>query len=225
VASVTALLAHAHPQFEGLRRFVPQALRYGVPSALSDAVVAIHRRADVFLLAAFGRAPEIGAYALAYALAEAVWLVTDSLEAALFVDITRRSEQEARRAVRRAARLCLFIAPAALLAGFGVAMLVWKFLFAARYPAAAAILPWSIGAAVVWGVSKPFASFFASRGRLRLLVGCQTAGLAVNLALNAILIPSLGARGAAIASLASYAADSVLLWIAFAREGPAREAG
>jgi O-antigen/teichoic acid export membrane protein len=215
VAIVTALLARARPRSEGLARFVPQALRYGVPTALSDAVVAIHRRADVFLLAAFGRAPEIGAYALAYALAEAVWLVTDSLEAALFVDITRRSEQEARRAVKRAARLCLLIAPAALLAGLGVGMLVWKLLFAVRYPAAGALLPWSIGAAVIWGVSKPFASYFASRERLRLLVGCQAAGLAVNLALNLVLIPALGARGAAIASFASYAVDSLALWLMF----------
>jgi hypothetical protein len=48
------------------------------------------KRADVFFLSIFRMSSEIGAYAVAYTLAEAFWVVTDSLEAALFVDLARR---------------------------------------------------------------------------------------------------------------------------------------
>ena len=216
VAIATALLARARPRCAGLARFVPEALRYGVPTAFSDAVVALHRRADVLLLSAFGRASEIGAYALAYALAETVWLVTDSLEAAFFVDLVRRPEAEARSAARRAFRISLLFALAEFAAGLAVGMLVWHFLFANRYPEVAALLPWTVGAAALWAISKPLASFLASREQVRRLLACQVAGLALNLALNVLLIPSLGAKGAAMASLASYAFDSLLLGVVFA---------
>ena len=74
-----------------------------------------------------------------------------------------------------------------------------------------------------WGAARPLASFLASRGRVRTLLACQASGLAVNLLVNAALIPELGAKGAAIASLSSYAFDSVLLWVMFVRRVESRE--
>ncbi len=221
VAAITAVAAHARPRMGGLRAFIPEALAYGVPTALSDGVVAVHRRADVFLLSALGRTPEIGAYALAYALAEAFWLVTDSFEAALFVDITRRPDVDARAAAARAFRLSLWIGLCGFLPGVLLAQGLRSVFFGGRYSDARGLLPWTLAAAVAWGVSRPFASYLGSRGRLRALVACHTASLAANLLANVLLIPRHGAMGAAIASLASYTLDAILLGIAFRWTGAA----
>ncbi len=222
IAGGTAVAARARPSWRAVPAFTPEAVRYGVPTALSDAVVALHRRADVFLLSAFGYTGEIGGYALTYAIAEAFWLVTDSLEAAFFVDIARREEEAARHGVNRAFRIYLLLG----LAGFALGVLAGEGLlsifFRSRYPRAGALLPWLLAAAVVWGVSRPFFSFLSSRGWVRTALVCHISGLLTNLVLNALWIPRWGAAGAAVACLASYATESIAFFVAFraGREAP-----
>ncbi len=214
VALLVVAAVRAKPRWGLVRDFAPGALRYGVPTALADGAVALHRRADVFLLSAFGRTAEIGAYALAYAVAEAFWLLTDSLEAALFVDISKRDAEAARAAAMRAFRIYALLGVAGLLAGLaaGEAVLL---LFRGRYPRAAALFPWLMAAAVAWGISRPLFSFFSSRGRVRIALACHVAGLAANVLLNVLWIPLWAATGAAAACLVSYSAESLFFWIAF----------
>lgn len=222
VAGTVALAARAKPCWTAVPSFVPEALRYGVPTALSDAVLALHRRADVFLLSAFGYATEIGGYALAYAISEAFWLVTDSLEAAFFVDIARQDEEAARRGVTHAFWLFFLLGLAGLVLGLVAGEGLLLVFFSSRYPGAATLLPWLLAAAVAWGVSRPFFSFLSSRGRPKTVLACHLSGLLINLALNILWIPRRGAAGAAAACLASYAAGSIAFFVAF-RTG--REAG
>jgi O-antigen/teichoic acid export membrane protein len=214
-AAATAIAAHGWPRWKEVSDFAPGALRYAVPTALSDAVNAVHRRADVFLLSALGRMPEIAPYAIAYAIAEVFWLLTDSLETALFVDITRQDPAGARTSASRALRLYLLLGLAAGVAGLAAGEGLLRLFFHALAPAAAGLLPWLVGAAVAWGLSRPLSSFFASRRRLGTILSCHLAALAINVTLNLLWIPRAGATGAAKACLVSYAADSLLLILAF----------
>ena len=225
IAARTAILCRARPAWAELPGFVPRALAYAGPTAASEAAIALHRRVDVPLLSAFGRGAEIGAYGLAYALAEAFWLVTDSLEFALFVDFARDSGHSSRNAARRAARIYLLLGVAALALGWTAGRAVLALLFSSRYPAAPALFPWLLAAAVVWGVSRPFFSYLSSQGRVATIVGCNLCGLAGNVALNAVWIPRHGAAGAAAACLVSYAAEAALLAIFFWRARPPEDHG
>lgn len=220
VAALVAAAARARPRWREMAAFAPGALRYGLPTALSDGVVAFHRRADVFLLSFFGRTAEIGAYALVYAIAEAFWVLTDSLETAFFVDIARREAGEARAAARRAFRIYLLLGLAGLVAGVAAGETILLLLFRELYPGAPMLLPWLLFAAVAWGVSRPFFSLLSSRGRTGEALACHVSGLAVNLALNAAWIPRWGAAGAAAACLISYSAESVFFGIAANRKVP-----
>jgi O-antigen/teichoic acid export membrane protein len=216
VAGFVVLAARAVPNWRRLPEFAPAAIRYGGPTALSSGAVALHRRADVLLLSAFGRTPEIGAYSLAQAIAETFWLATDSLENALFVDVARHEEHRARSEVRRAFRLYLWLALAGLAVGtIGGELLIRVFF--ARYPAAGPILPWLLGATVAWGVARPFYSYLMSQGLVRTALLCTAAGLAVNVAFCVLWIPGAGAMGAARACLVSYAAQSLMFWAMFRR--------
>jgi O-antigen/teichoic acid export membrane protein len=222
IAARTAILSRARPAWAELPGFVPRALAYAGPTAASEAAIALHRRVDVLLLSALGRGAEIGAYGLAYALAEAFWLVTDSLEFALFVDFARDSAGASRDAARRAARIYLLLGAAALALGWFAGRAVLALLFSSRYPAAPALFPWLLAAAVVWGVSRPFFSYLSSQGRVATILGCNLAGLTGNVALNVVWIPRHGAAGAATACLVSYALEASLLTIFFwcARPSP-----
>lgn len=221
VAIAAIVAARGKPAWSGLRRIAPAALRYGAPTALSDGAVALHRRADVLLLSAFGRVGEIGAYSLAAAFAEAFWVVTDSLENALFIDVTLRSEEEARSRVRRAFRLYLALGAAGLLAGIAAGELAIRLFFADRYPQAAGLLPWLFGATVAWGLARPFYSFLSSQGFTTTVLGCHLVGLGVNLGACAFAIPRWGALGAAGACLVSYSVQSAAFGAAFGGRGRA----
>ena len=222
VAAVAALvaLAGARPRWSQVGSLAGPALRFGAPVALAGLLAALHRRADVFLLSGLGRAAEIGAYALAYATAESLWILTDSLEAALFVDMAGRDKPEAHRIASAALRRFALMAAAAglviLAAGEAVLLLV----FHARYPGASRLLPPLVAAAAAWGAVRPAASYLYVAGRGFSMVLCQAACLAMNLALCLVLIPRLGAFGAACASLASYSALGATVAWTFRRSRP-----
>lgn len=204
------------PTRAGVARLLPDAVRFAWPAAVSSALVSLHRRQDVLLLSAFGRREEIGAYAVAYAVAETFWLVTESLEAALFVDLAGRDEAAAYAQARRAFRLYAGLGLAAAALGLAAGPPLVSLAFGARYPAAAALFPWALLAAVAWGVARPFTSFLYARGLGRFVSATHAAGVLLNAALCAALVPRWGARGAAVSSLASYAAETVVVWRLFA---------
>jgi O-antigen/teichoic acid export membrane protein len=222
VALVTALLARARPAWREMRRLAPAALRYGGPTALSSGAVAVHRRADVLLLSAYGRVGEIGAYSLAAAFAEAFWLVTDSFENALFVNVARRSAPDARAEARRAFRFALWLGAAGFVLGTAGGETAIRLFFGDRHPAAAGLLPWLLAATIAWGIARPFYSFLSSQGFVSTVLACNVLGLAVNLAACLLAIPRFGATGAAVACLASYGALLAAFGVAFRLKGGPR---
>jgi O-antigen/teichoic acid export membrane protein len=216
LATVVLWLASAaRPDWPSVPRFAPKALRYGLRVAANGALASLHRRADVFLLSALGRTGEIGPYALAYGVAEAVWIVSDSLEAALFADLTRREHAAARSTAVRAlsdyARLSLAVLAVGLVGG----ELLLRFLFHGRYPGAPLLFPPVLLAAVLLGVARPVSSYFYSQDRTRPLLKCQSAGLGANVLLCLLTIPHWGAMGAALSTLVSYGLVALLLLLSF----------
>jgi O-antigen/teichoic acid export membrane protein len=222
VAAVAVFATRAVPDWKRVPDFFPAAIRYGGPTALSSGAVALHRRADVLLLSVFGRTSEIGAYSLAQAIAETFWLITDSLENALFVDVARHGQARARSEAWRAFRPYLWLGMAGLAVGLPAGELLIRAFFQ-RYPAAGPILPWLLAATVAWGIARPFYSYLSSQGFLREALLCNALGLLVNLVFCGLWIPSQGAVGAARACLVSYGAQSALFAAMFAR-APAPQA-
>lgn len=208
------------PSVRGLRGFAPAAARFALPLAGSSAVGSTHRRADVFLLSALGQTAQIGPYAVAYAFGEAFWTVTDSLEAALFVDLARHEDRRAWREALRASRLYAAISVAALGLGLPGGLLILRWFFAERYPAAPMLFPWIFVAAVISGVGRPFSAYLVSRGLGHAVLVRQILSTAVNLTLCALWIPTGGALGAARATFVSYVLGAVLNAILAVRTRP-----
>jgi O-antigen/teichoic acid export membrane protein len=224
VAVLLAVLARARPDWRGAAAFAPQALRFAAPAAASSGLIALHRRADVLLLSAFGRTSEIGGYALAYGLSESVWMISDSLEAALFPDLTRLSDEEARRAAVLALRRYALGAAVVFLLGLLVGSLILRGVFADKQPDAPNLFPLALAGAVAWGATRPAASYLYSRGRVGILVALHALGVSVNVALCLLWIPRYGAFGAAAATAASYGFEATVLLLRFLslRHAPVR---
>jgi O-antigen/teichoic acid export membrane protein len=219
VAVLLAALTRARPDWRAAAAYAPEALRFAGPAAASSGLIALHRRADVLLLSAFGRTNEIGGYALAYGFSETVWMVSDSLEAALFPDLTRLPDPEARRVAGEALRRYAVGAAAIFLLGLLAGGWILRTVFADRQPEASRLFPLALAGAVAWGATRPAASYLYSRGRVSTLVALHAIGVAVNLVLCLLWIPAYGALGAAAATAASYAFEAAVLLLRFHATG------
>ncbi len=190
-----------------------------VPGAISDWALFI---ADRYILAAFHGPTTVGIYAACYSLAQGLQLASYPVEYAIAPLLPRLWDgDERRRAVdllRRSTNFVLMV----LAPGSTVASIVGPPLFRllglrATADQATLLLP-----IVCWGITifaftrlLGHVCLVANRGRAVMVRVGATA--AINIALNLALVPSLGAVGAALATLGSYAIYCVLI-LRLARE-------
>src|SRR3712207_9490015 len=88
-----------------------------------------------------------------------------------------------------------------------------------RRPPRSTLFPYTTLFRSIFGLGRIFSTFFTNalgRPRVPLLIAATSLGISVPLC--AVLIPSLGMNGAAIATSVSYAASMVLAIAIFARE-------
>jgi O-antigen/teichoic acid export membrane protein len=161
-------------------------------------------RLDVLFVARISGLDEVGIYAVGVTLAELVWLVTDSLALVLIERATERDQQRAIAVFVPAVRMTILLGVVAAtitgaLAPFGVPILFGR-AFIDAAPVVGLLLPGTV-ALGVWRAAGPAIVRFGSLWTQPAYAGVA---LAVNTALNLMLIRPLGAAGAAIASSLAY---------------------
>jgi O-antigen/teichoic acid export membrane protein len=198
---------------------------YGVRSYPASVAGFFNYRADVFLLSALlGDARAIGLYSLAVSLAELTFFVPDSVATVFFPRVAgadRRTADELAPAVSRFTILMTGLGVVGLVpVGFAAVHVILPD-FVASLSAFLIILP----GILALSVSKVLASYVSGVGLPQRVAFVSSAALAINLAANLLLIPSLGFHGAAAASLLSYSAHAAMLVIITSRlsHRPARE--
>lgn len=184
----------------------------GRGAALGDLTNALSYRVDVLLVAALAGSAATGVYSLATQIMEPLWLLATSTAGGLLISFRGRPEAErsarTARAVRRTAILTaagavvfvLVVPVAAALAGPGFE----------DAPRIGLLLAPGI---VFLAVAKILAAYQTSLGRLWLGSVIATVAVAVGVAGGLLLIPPLGAAGAAVAASLSYG-SAMVMWLA-----------
>jgi O-antigen/teichoic acid export membrane protein len=83
-----------------------------------------------------------------------------------------------------------------------------------RYASAAGILPWVIAGMVADGSNAMLGAGLFIHRKTKRIMAVVMSGAALNIALNLVLVPRIGIRGSAIATLVSYAATALALGLA-----------
>ncbi len=214
-----------------------RVLRYagGVGLLLAlDAVV--YQQSETLFLRAYASASDLGLYATAYGLASQVMtLLPGSFAAALFPALAARVGARDQAGLAQAygrglATLGLLAVPLAL-ALSALAGPVLALLYGEPFRAAAPILRLVLAAGAAGALASAASSLLYAIDRQGVLLRIGLAAAALNLTLDALLIPSGGALGAALANGAAqaYAAVATLVagsyavrrdppWEAFRRE-------
>jgi O-antigen/teichoic acid export membrane protein len=190
------------------------------PFAAAVCVGVAYLKADVLLLSALAGADEAGRYAAAFRLTEALKLLPTALGAALFPALVAGRWQELPRALVTVVSAGLAVVAGAVVFGEGTLDL----LFGPGFTASAGPLRLLSLTFVIGSVNTLLILALYARHRERDAVVALTAALAVSLAVNLWAIPSRGADGAAVASVASEAVLALLYARALRRSEPASRA-
>ena len=174
-------------------------------------------RVDAVMLQAIRGPVEVAIYGVAYRFFESLLFVTWGLANVAYPGIARATRAEATRIFELTA-LCLlaFYLPVAAGTPFAAEWLVVS-LFSERYAEAASVAAWLAAASLFYGVAHLGRMAAVALARQREVAWIAAAVLAVNVALNGVLIPAHGFSGAAWSTLVTAILESILLLGLFSR--------
>ena len=170
--------------------------------------------ADRFILQRYRSLDEVGWYSLAYTFGMAMYLVTTSVMQAwspLFYQSAAQGEP-ARQSLGKIGTLLVAVLSAAAVLGIAVSQPFVRWAISPAYHQAGRLIPWIIAGYLMHALFSLFqlaALQGKKTGRIWLASGMA---LAANLILNFVLIPPLGAYGAAYATLAAYGIEAGLMY-------------
>ena len=212
----TLELASLRPRFEWT--VVRNLLVKGVVYALALFVITLNYRVNVIVLERLSSVAEIGVFALGVSVAQLTWALPQAITTALFShSATAPDENEFSGKVQRLFRISVLVA-GLLVVGLGVASpvlvpLVYGKDFTPSVRVIHLLLP---GVFAMLGL-KILNMDLAGRGLPNASLWAMVPALAINAATSIVLVPRLGAQGAAIASSIAYVAGGVGMVFVYCR--------
>ncbi len=165
---------------------------------------------DVLLLNAWAAPAEVGLYTVATSFLSLSRVPTDALAQIVLSRQAVRDESDARAVTARAIRLNLMLSSAAVGVLACAAPLLIPRLYGAAFTGSVLPLLALAPGTVAWSLLRPVEQYLVRLGRPMTMTAVSAGALASNVALNAVLIPTWGPAGAALASTVSYGAMAVV---------------
>lgn len=191
---------------EGFGAPVPSywhALRLGAPSLLGGLITHSLYRLDVALVLVWDSPAAAGAYAVALAVAELLWVIPNSAAQAV---VPRSAGSGSTLDIGRVSRLMVIVMSASAVAVVVVGQWAVPAVFGEPYRDALKALPALAAASVSIGIWKLHSFHLLGQGDSRTRLRTGLCGLLVMLVADAALIPWLGLVGASLGSLLAYTA-------------------
>lgn len=166
-----------------------------------------------------GGRKDVGIYSIAISVAEAVWLISQSVAIILYARISNSNDLAYSRKLTvsliKIVFICTFFC-AGILLSFPSSLFI--FVFGKGFGEVNAILiPLSIGI-IILSVGILLSAYFAGVGKPKISVFGSIIGLVVTVILGFILIPKYGMIGAGITASASYTAAVIFQFVRFLRD-------
>lgn len=213
-AVVYTVLAGVRPAYHrGQLALLRQLLRMGFFPMLALLMTTLNYKLDILMLKRFDfiTAAQLGVYSVGVSVADKIALIPDSLKSVL---VSRLAKGAGNQEVAKVCRLCLGASGlvSLLFVIFGKPAL--RLLFGAEYDGAYSVLVICALGALFIGYFKLIAQYNIVHKKQNLNVLILSVSIAVNVALNLLLIPRWGLNGAAFASGAGYFLSGCLfiLW-------------
>ncbi|MGH7288006.1 MAG: lipopolysaccharide biosynthesis protein, partial [Myxococcota bacterium] len=201
----------------GLSRAEKQRiLAFGAPTALTSLMYWVLGASDRWFIALLSNQHELGVYSFAYNVGNLATLLNTAVSQAWLPEVFRsfdRDPNAARDAMADAWSRTFLVLAVAWLGVSASGGDVIRLLAAPAFHPGAEYVPWIAGGIFFYGLYLPASSGLMLRNGLRAAAGWWLAGAGLTLALNYLLIRSMGAYGAAVSATLGFALISGgVLW-------------
>jgi O-antigen/teichoic acid export membrane protein len=193
-------------------------LQYGWWQYLSSMMLQANMRLNIFLLVALQDLHETGLYTAVLGPAGLLWMLVTPLIRVLSVRTTRRADDPAFSArVAGAMRLTFMITLAAGICAAALAPIAIPLLFGNDFADAVEPFWILIPGTIAFSVVRVVVQYLAGAKRPRWNTTIASVGAGVTLIISLLLIPTMGASGAAAATSIAYIASTFVATFAFLR--------
>ncbi len=205
-----------------------EALGFGLQTHASNVLSFLNYRADMFILNAYAGEADVGRYSIAVSFTTAVWLLPRALSTLVvprvaLLSSAKGDETEAHRAMVETKSIrhttLLVLASSAFLAAALVVIVV--LLYGPNFRPAIVLGLILLPGTALLGIAGVLGSIIVGRGRPTLTLWAALVTTPVAVVLYLVLVPKLGAVGAATASTLSYTFGFVIgAWLYRRAVGP-----
>src|SRR3989442_951746 len=203
-----ALIAVRHqlkPRWQPCWAEFKNSMHYGLRDYAGGVADFTTLRLDQMMLGGIASSAAIGLYVVAVRLSEVTTFVAGALADALMPEVARsRAQDQAETLLGRTLRLTLYANVLILIPLWLAAPMILRLLFGKSFVPATGAFRWLLVAAVVWSASAIVISGLQGFGYPGLSTIARFLSAAVTVPALLILIPRMGIKGAAIASLIGY---------------------
>lgn len=211
-----AVASFARPPFSAVslgsfdRPLARRTLHEGLRFYPGELAAMLHLRLDVILLGILTPASTVGMYVVAYQTAEPILVIASAAQATILAFGGSSDAADRSAAVARLIRETIVLAVGLCVVAVLLAPLILPAIYGQAFAASVQPFLLLLPAVLMLAIGRIAAAELTRRNRLEATVVVAVAAMLTNLCLNLILIPILGATGAAIASLVSYSAQAGL---------------
>jgi O-antigen/teichoic acid export membrane protein len=191
-------------------KLLKKSYSFGVRSQLGIVFSYLNRRLDIFIVNYFLNPYQVGLYAIAVAVAELPWHLPAAAATVLFPWIADKKKEDAAKFTSYVLRNILFITTILVL----ILALLGKFvivtLFGTAFEESVLLMYALLPGVLALGVTRILGSHFQGSGRPELGTLMVAFSFIETIVLDIILIPPMGALGAAIASSVAYITSALV---------------
>jgi O-antigen/teichoic acid export membrane protein len=198
--SVRARLVGTGPDWGALRRGVA----FGLKAYVGVMFFFLLLRIDQLLVQRILGFHELGIYSLSVALAEILWLLTDPFAASLLRHQVAAEGGGERRLGDAMARMSLLLSASVAVIAWIVAPYAVRIAYGAQFDAMVWPFRLLLPGVVALSTQRAVGAVLVKEGRVWLVSAFGACGLALNVVLNLVLLPSLGVPAASIATSVCY---------------------
>ncbi len=196
------------PSFRvGLAR-AARVFRQSVPFSVSVVMITIYFSADFVLLGFLSTSRNVGQYVVAYKLPAAFLALASAWVGVFYPHAATESRHQLKRQVGMSVTFSLIFLIPLCAGGLVLGDPLITTVFGAKYEPAGTYFKLLMVSVAVGGIDASIGQVLLARGDERYFAAGVTAGAGLNIGLNLLLIPTLGPKGSAIATIA---AETVVL--------------
>lgn len=209
IAAVSFLSHYGCPTVFIKWKFFRCAFVYGAKSQLGLILNQIDRRLDVFIINLFLNLAQVGFYAIAVAMAELPWYISNAIATVLFPEVSGMKKKDAYFFTAFICRNTLFMVMCFSLILFFIGGIILKIVFGPQFVTSLTPLRLLIPGIVCISINKVLCAGFSGTGKPEYGTYTTVISAITTIALDFTLIPILGINGAAIASTIAYTFSAI----------------